>query len=94
MGESVLGGGEVLAGDAAGGVLGGLERHHAHLRAMRRSLSLMRFMRPPVAGDRPFDLFDDVDEVFEIPGLADKPRNSGRRTIQSMAPSALMTLRF
>nr|WP_236573114.1 hypothetical protein [Streptomyces sp. GS7] len=43
------------------------------MRAKWRSLSLTRFMRPPVVPvTGRLTYFDDVDEVFEVPRLADE----------------------
>nr|WP_237323445.1 hypothetical protein [Streptomyces sp. MOE7] len=63
-----------LVGDAAGGVLGGLERPHAH-HAGYVAVAVVDEVHAAAggAGDRALDVFDDVDEVFEIPGLADEP---------------------
>ncbi|GGN47305.1 hypothetical protein GCM10012285_32900 [Streptomyces kronopolitis] len=74
LGDSVLGGGEMLMGDAAGSVLGAFEHHHAH-HAGYVTVAVVDVVHAAAgcAGDRPLVVLDDVDEIFEIPGLADKP---------------------
>lgn len=74
LGYAVLGGGEVLTGDAACGVLGGLERHHAH-HAGHVTVAVVDEIHAATgcAGYRPLHVLDDVDEIFEVPGLTDEP---------------------
>lgn len=71
---AVLGAGQVHAGDAARGVLGGLQRHHAH-HAGHVSVAVVDQVHPSAGrtDGRPLDVFDDIDQVFQVPGLADEP---------------------